>query len=115
MESVPRLAEEACGLASQMLQRQGSVELGVGWGLKADLSAQPCHFPARDVAHTHAWGRDRPACLGPCVTRLPACAREERQLDKRPSPALCLSSFLSIHHSFPFPFTLAKKRKGKTS
>lgn len=34
-------------------------------------------------------------------------------LDRRPSPALCLGSFLSIHHSFPFPFTQAKKRKEK--
>lgn len=64
VESVPRLAEEAVWAGEPNAPATG--KRGVR-GLTADLSAQPCHLPARDVARAHAWGRSRPACLGPCV------------------------------------------------
>lgn len=112
VESVPRLAEEAMWAGEPNAPATG--KRGVGGGVGAEGGFISAAMPPPRLR------RGARTCMGMRPSRVPGSqvpptavhrAREGRQLDQCPSPALRLSSFLSVHHSFLS--LLLRPRRGK--
>lgn len=87
---------------------------GGGWGggAEGDLSAQPCHLPARDTAHTHTHRDVTVPCVWVPVS--PDCRLvHEMRWPAASFPLLLCVSALSCQSITPFLSLLLRPRRGK--